>query len=97
MSNSTTSKKILAQIEEMEKLQARMKADGERFASIKAELKTEMLERDTKVLNAGDYVLIISERVRTDLDKVKVQSLLGEKYEECIKKSPYQIFEIKKS
>lgn len=77
-------------------IEARRSLDKEE-QEIKVRLKATMYEMDTKVLAAGDYVMVISDRIRKDLDKDMVKLLLGNNYDDCIKESAYQIFEVKKA
>lgn len=94
---TTEKKATLALINRLSDINAASKELAAEAASIKAELKSIMLDMDTKVLAAGDYILVISDRVRTDVNKDRVQQLLGTNYEKCLKKIDYQTFEIKKS
>ena len=94
---TTQNKTIIGLVNRLsEVIETRKSLDTEE-KSIKAALKDAMAEFNTNILGAGNYVMIISDRTRSELDKELVKSLLGEKYDGCIKKSEYQIFEVKKA
>jgi hypothetical protein len=46
-------------------------------------------------LKAGDYLVVVSERERCDINKEKVKSILGNKYEEVVEVKHYKIMEVK--
>jgi hypothetical protein len=70
--------------------------------SVQAELKN-MRESliaamgDEASAKAGEFLLLLSERVRTDLDKKALAADLGDKLKTYEKASTYQILEIKKA
>lgn len=45
----------------------------------------------------GEYLIILSERVRTDLDKDALAIELGDRFSEFQKQSSYQVLDIKKA
>jgi bifunctional ADP-heptose synthase (sugar kinase/adenylyltransferase) len=49
------------------------------------------------VLLAGDYMILISERSRKDVDKKSLAAELGERYSQFEKESSYQIVEVKRA
>ncbi len=94
---TTENKKILGLVSRLSEIIESRKTLETEERAIKTDLKAIMAEFGSNVLGAGNYVMVISDRTRFELDKEVVKSLLGEKYEECIKKTEYQIFEVKKS
>ncbi len=94
---TTENKKTIALVDRLSEIIESRKSLETEEREIKSQLKNLMSELDTSILNVGKYVAIISNRVRTDLDKEMVATLLGDKYKDCLKKSEYQIFEVKKA
>jgi hypothetical protein len=55
-----------------------------------------MVEAGTKVLAAGDKVMVITDRVRHDIDKNTIKALVGDDvYKNCFHEVKYQTFEVK--
>ncbi len=52
---------------------------------------------DEASAKAGEYLLLVSDRVRTDLDKKALTEALGDEIKQYEKKISYQILEIKKA
>ncbi len=77
-------------------IEARKTLDSEE-KQIKDTLKDIMAGFESNVLGAGNWVVILSHRTRTDLDKAKLKVTLGADYELYEKKSEYQTLEIKKA
>lgn len=73
------------------------KALADEEQEIRNEIKEIMNNLETKVLVAGNYAAVITDRARKDLDKEKIQELLGDDYLDCVIKVSYQIFEVKKA
>lgn len=93
----TENKRTIALVDRLSEINEVLKALAQEQATIKTDLKALMVEMETNVLGAGKYLLVINDKVRTDLDKAMVQKLLGDKYADCIKKTDYQTFEVKKA
>lgn len=82
---------------------------AQEFAAIREQIKTleaaqkrmrsELIEAlgDENSALVGEYLLILSERVRTDLDKEALQQELGDKFREFQRESTYSVLDIKKA
>jgi len=64
---------------------------------VKSAIKDILAGFEVNVLGAGDFVVILSDRTRTDVDKKKLKVELGERYAEFETKTDYQILEVKKA
>ena len=65
------------------------------MATIRAELMAALGEDSSALV--GDFILLVSEKTRTDLDKAALQSELGERLKEFQKRSTYKTLEVKKA
>lgn len=90
-------KEIISMIVRFTDLKKKIKNLSEEEEEIKKELKRIMDDFDTKVLIAGEYAATLTERVRRDLNKEKLQGLLGDDYNKFLIKIKYRIFEVKKA
>lgn len=93
----TENKKTIALVDRLSEINEVLKALAEEQSTIKADLKALMVEMETNVLGAGKYLLVINDKVRTDLNKQGLKILLGDKYENFLTKTSYQTFEVKKA
>lgn len=64
---------------------------------IKDELRAVLDNLGTRILGAGDYVMVVTDRTRNDMDKEKVKALLGDQFATVFKQVDYQTFEVKKA
>lgn len=94
---TTENKSTIALVERLSEIIEAKKHLEKAERDIKADLKAIMSDLGVQALGAGGYVMIISDRVRTELDKEMVKAALGIRYNEFLKKSEYQIFEVKKA
>lgn len=79
------------------------------FAIIREQIR--MLEQTQKIMRQeliealgdqnsaliGEYLIILSERIRTDLDKDALQKELGDKFQEFLKQSTYSVLDVRKA
>lgn len=84
---------IEALANEIKQAREQRKALDDAIEAKSDELKAHMGE--LKSLHAGKYLVVISERTRTDLDKRALTTLLGDQLKQFEKKTTYQILEIK--
>lgn len=94
---TTTNKKILEKVERFSELKKKTKDLVDEQLEIREELESILISLDTRILVVGDYAVVITDRVRKDLDKEKVHELLGETFLECFRKVEYQTLEVKKA
>lgn len=94
---TTTNSKILTKIIRFSQIKKRLKALNDEEHEIKTEIKAIMKDLDTKVLVAGDYAAVITDRMRTDLDKELLRDLFGDQLKNAERQVVYQIFEVKKA
>lgn len=93
----TTNEKIHSKVKRFSELKRSLKELSDEEQKIKEELKDIMHNLGTKILISGEFVALITDRARKDLDKQKIQEILGDDFAECLKNVEYQIFEVKKS
>lgn len=68
---------------------------GQEIETLRTELMGTM--GDSNALSVGDFVLLISERIRTDLDRKSLEQFLGEELDQFINESTYKTFEVKRA
>jgi len=74
--------------EEQKKIEANLKIIREALMEVLG---------DEHSAKAGEFLLLVSDRVRTDLDKEALAAEFGDKLKNFQKQSSYQILEIKKA
>ncbi len=94
---TTRSAKLVSEIEHLNNLiKTRLSIEKEE-REIKKRLKDYLQAHSVMALAAGQYVVVITDRQRRELDKEHVQTLLGAQYDECLFLTFYQTLEIKKA
>lgn len=89
------SQKVIDQVELFNNLRAQEKEIQNNLKVIRLSL-LEVLGEESSA-KAGEFLLLVSDRVRTDLDKKALAADLGEKIKDYETETSYQILEVKKA
>lgn len=94
---TTENKTIVALVERLSNVLEKKKALELEEKEMKDAIKDILKGFEVNILGAGEYVVVLSDRTRRDVDKQKVKELLGDKYSEVEKKTEYQTLEVKRA
>ena len=90
---TTTNKKTISKVELLEET-IRMRRELEKLErSLKSELYD--LLGESPNLKAGNFLVIVSERERTDINRDKVKIILGDKYDEVLDTKKYKQLDVR--
>lgn len=90
-----TDSKLIALANDFADIRETMKAMERRQKDLRASLVAALGDDNSAMI--GEWLLVLSERVRTDLDKDALAEALGERFKEFQRASSYEVLDIKKA
>jgi predicted phage-related endonuclease len=90
-----SSKKVVETVKEFQAIKKQMSEMEATMKELRASLKEALGDESSALV--GEFLVLVSERTRKDVDKDALQKELGDAFDKFLKVSSYEILEVKKA